>query len=129
MKVIRGIDTDKGYLCSLLCDICCVCVTVDYDKKSFTVVVKDKCSNEIKIEWSDREARCDYIKINDFINKAYSEQVTIFFVPNIPYTDSELGSMAQAVGDRAKELTVKFSEELRSEIYTLARHQIEKASQ
>jgi hypothetical protein len=90
--------------------------------------VKDKCSNEIKIVWSDKEARCDYVKINDFINKAYAENVTLFFIPNVPYTDSQLGSMAQGIADRAKEMTNQFAEELRAEIYTLSKEQITQAA-
>lgn len=130
MNVIRGIDTDRGYLCALLCDICCVCITVDYEKKTFTVVVKGKCSNETAVVWSDEEARCDQVKINDFINKCYAEHVSLFFVPDIPFSDSQVGSMAQAIADRAKELTLKFAEEeLRPEIYNLSFHQIKKAAE
>lgn len=130
MNIIRGIDADKGYLCSLLCDICCVCITVDYDKKTFTVVVKDRCSNETYVVWSDEEARCDQVKINDFVNKCYAEDVSLFFVPHMPFSESQLGSMAQSVADRAQELTIEFArKELRPEVYDMALHQIREAAE
>lgn len=128
MKTIKGVDVDKSYLCSLLCDICCVCITIDYERKSFTVSVKDKCSSEISVTWSDIEAKCDYVKINDFLRKCYSENVTVFFVPDIPFSDNQIGSMAQAIADRAKELTNEFAEELRSEVYTLSKAQLYQAA-
>lgn len=128
MKTIKGTEVDISYLCSLLCNICCVCITIDYENKSFTVTVKDKCSSEIVVVWSDVEAKCDRTKINDFLRKCYSESVSVFFIPDVPFSDSEVGSMAQAIADRAKEMTNEYAEVLRSEIYELSRAQIYRAS-
>lgn len=128
MKQVQGINVDKSYLCSLLCDICCVCITIDYESKTFTTVIKGKCGSEIAVVWSDVEAKCDHVKINDFLNKCYAENVTVFFVPDVPFSDSQIGSMAQALADRAKELTNEFAEELRKDIYNLSKAQIIQAS-
>jgi hypothetical protein len=129
MQVVRGMDIGKEYFQRKLLDACCAVIEIQYDSKELSITLSDKCSADIKFLWSDKEARAEESKINELIKMTYcSTKVCISIIPNKPYTESELASMAAAISSLTSDRLHSFESALRLEVHQMAIEQIRRAA-
>lgn len=130
MQVIEGKGTNKEYFQRKLLDACCAVIEIQYDSKELSITLSDKCSADTKFYWTDKEAREQESKINEFIKMTYcSTKVCLSVIPNKPYTESDLNSMAAAVSSLASDRLHTFEQALRLEVHAMALHQIRTAAE
>jgi hypothetical protein len=130
MTLIKGVETTKEYFSRKLMDACCAILEIQYDSKKISIIFSDKCGADYTFYWSDKEARQEQGKVNEFIKMVYcAVPVCLSVVPNSPYTEAELGSMAQAIVDLTTDSIHRFEQDLRPSVYQLALAQIRRAAE